>query len=143
MFREGEVADRALLLVEGSLQASTQTARGHTVLNAVESGRLVGESGLMVQSEVRSVTLTATAFVHALVITRRDLTRLEGTKVLAAIQMSMLKVTALRLRRTQDQMQTLVRKKSQPKSPRPSPKVPSPKPTGMWRSFLNALGGLA
>ena len=108
VFQEGENADGALLIVEGSLQASTTTSRGHTVLNTVKSGKLVGESGLLVQAEIRSVTLTAISSIYALELRRKDLTELQGTEVLAAIQMSILKVTAMRLRRTQDQMNTLV-----------------------------------
>ena len=97
----------------------------------------------MVQAEVRSVTLTATSFVQALVITRRDLARLQGTEVLAAIQMSILKVTALRLRRTQAQMNALVQKRAKPSPVRTTHRATPPPPTGLWRSFLNALGGLA
>ena len=143
VFREGHNANQALLIVEGSLQASTMTSRGRTVLNTVRSGKLVGESGLLVQAEVRSVTLTAESSIYALELTRRDLAKLQGTEVLAAIQMSILKVTAMRLRRTQDQMNKLVRKKASPKSPTPSKVVAPTKPTGLWRSFLDALGGLA
>jgi CRP-like cAMP-binding protein len=143
IFQEGENADRALLVVEGNLRASTVTTRGHTVLNTVKAGKLVGESGLMVQAEVRSATLTADSAVYALEIRRKHLEQLHGTDVLAGIQMSILKATASRLRKTQDQMNTLVQqKRSVPVPVRPKQTTPSQAP-GIWRSFLNALGGLA
>lgn len=145
IFREGENADRALLVVEGNLRASTATTRGNTVLNTVKAGKLVGESGLMVQAEVRSATLTADSDIYALEIRRKNLEQLKGTDVLAGIQMSILKATAARLRRTQEQMNTLVQEQRSDPTPKParSQKAAPSQPPGIWRSFLNALGGLA
>ncbi len=144
ILREGEAADRALLIVEGSLSVFAGTSGGRTILNTVTAGSLVGEGGLMVQASMRSATLVADAYVRALEIRRAHLVALEGTEVLAAIQMSMLESTAWRLRRTQDQMASILQKR-RPKrsSPKSTKASAAPARTGIWRSFLDALGGLA
>ena len=118
-------------------------ARGRRLtLNSVQAGDLIGESGLIVQSEPRSANVTASGRVRGLVLTRTVLRQLEGTAVLATLQMTMLEATARRLRRTQRSMTRLVVQRAA-SSATPSPvEKPAPRP-GMWRSFLQALGGLA
>ena len=140
---EGEPADRALLVVEGSMRVFAGTSGGRTMLNTVTAGSLVGEGGLMVQASKRSATLVADSYVRALEIRRKHFVALEGTEVLAAIQMSMLESTAWRLRRTQDQMATILQKRRPPRrAATPKKKAPAPARSGIWRSFLDALGGL-
>jgi CRP-like cAMP-binding protein len=144
VLEEGDPADRALLVVEGSMRVFANTSGGRTMLNTVSAGSLVGEGGLMVQASRRSASLVADSYVRALDIRRKHLVAFEGTEVLAAIQMSMLEATASRLRRTQDQMTTVLQKRRPPRRrAQPKKKQAAPAKSGMWRSFLDALGGLA
>ena len=140
VFRQGEPSTHALLVVGGALEASTQAGGERTVLGTVRAGDLTGESGLMMLTESRGATLTATHSVHALRIQRDDLVTLSGTAVLAAIQMRMLAATARRLRSTQATMQRQARSYGPP--PTEDPTAPLPPRSSRWAAFLDALGAL-
>ena len=142
MMHEGERAGNGLLIVSGTARVQTYSGKQTRTLNTIEAGKIVGESGLLVQEEVRSASMVATSLVHALVLTRSTLKRLAGTSVLASIQIEMLNESAVRLRRTQE---TMLRLAVRPPPAKPPPECSAPKTQkkSAWKAFLKAFGGLA
>jgi len=142
IFREGTNADRGLLLLSGTVRVHTTADDREYLLNSVAAGQLLGESGLLAQAEVRSASVVAATPIRALELTRRNLSDLRGSHVLAAIQISMLNASARRLRQTQRTMTSILVRAKPTAATRAPTAHPSPK-TSAWSAFLNALGNLA
>lgn len=69
VFREGERADAALLVVEGLLQAQIETEDGPHAVGEVHTGEIVGEQALFSFGGLRNATVIAMEDVSALLIT--------------------------------------------------------------------------
>lgn len=68
VFRQGESAGCALLLLEGRCRVEVEGDGGNTVVGHVRSGALIGEVGLYCRDTLRSATVIAEQRTRALVI---------------------------------------------------------------------------
>lgn len=98
VFVQGEPADHALLVVQGRLEASVQTAEGQRVVGWCGAWDVVGESALYGGAQVRSASVRAIRDTACLRIDRALLGRGQESPVLAAIEYHLLHTLTHRIR---------------------------------------------
>lgn len=100
VFREGEPADYALLLLDGRLSVSVATPKGPRTVGDVWPGEVVGESALFIVGSVRNASVMAEVDSAALLIDEEFLEKARGTRALAVAQQHLMATTARRIRAT-------------------------------------------
>jgi len=100
VFREGDPADYALLLLDGRLSVTVATDKGPRTVGDVWAGEVVGESALFLEGAVRNASVLAEVPSVALLIDHAFLDKARGTRVLAAAQNHLMATTARRIRAT-------------------------------------------
>jgi CRP-like cAMP-binding protein len=97
LFREGDDADAAYLVIHGSVEISIDGAAGRRVLGTVGRNHLVGEIAIF-GDVPRTATATATTQLEALRITKELFTSLVDNNAAAARQLN--RILAKRLANT-------------------------------------------
>lgn len=98
LFRQGEPALGAFVVVQGHLRVEIEAGGRVTVLGRIGPGELIGESGLYTQGARRTATVIADDDVHALLL-MPDLLKQPSVRVaLTAIERRALSVVAERVR---------------------------------------------
>ena len=100
VFRCGQAADVALLLVEGMLSASVDAGGKQQVVGTVRPGEVVGEQGLFIEQGERNATVTAVEPSRCLILTSDLLDTAASNQALIAIENHMLQTLAERIRHT-------------------------------------------
>jgi len=144
LMHQDQAAERAWLLVDGTVRVQTHAEGRQHELATVEPGTLLGEAGLLAQAGVHTASVVAAEPVRVLLLERRTMAALKGSAVLAVFQVEMLQASARRLRRTQKAMNTLLIEKRSRAAAAKARELPREEPPpGVWRSFLQALGALS
>jgi len=100
VYRGGQAADTALLLVEGMLQASVDARGKRQVVGTIRPGEVVGEQGLFTDLGERNATVTAMEPSRCLILTRSLLGAAASNEAMIAIENHMLRTLAERIRHT-------------------------------------------
>lgn len=100
VFRQGEPADHALLLLDGRFSVSVDTDRGPRAVGDVWPGEVVGESGLFLPGSVRNANVLAEVDSVALLIDQDFLDKARGTRALCLAQRHLMATSARRIRAT-------------------------------------------
>jgi len=124
VFRQGDPADSALLVVEGRLLASVQGSGGEKIVGDSKAGEIVGETALFARDMRRGATVMAAEASRCLVVNRKLLNKTDGNEALAAIERHLLGTMARRIRKTNQTMQ-MVWKEMTPAEPTESMDAPS------------------
>lgn len=137
--RQGELADHALLVVEGRLKAWVYEGTRERAVSDVYPGELVGEAGLYAAATHRTATLRAFTDSCALRLTRGSLEAMGGSEVLAVVQHHMLASMARRLRTTNH----AIRRQWKLREERMAEEQETPKQQRAWGKLKRFLGELA
>jgi CRP-like cAMP-binding protein len=124
VFKQGESADSALLVVEGRLIASVVGSDGEKIVGDSRAGEMVGETALFAKDMLRGATVIAAEPSRCLVIDRTLIGRTESGEAIAAIERHLLGTMARRIRKTNQTMQ-MVWKEMAPKEPTEPLDVPT------------------
>ncbi len=116
VFRQGDPADSALLVVEGRLIASIQGSGGEKIVGDSKAGEIVGETALFAQEMRRGATVMAAEPSRCLVVNRQLLDKMDRNEAMAAIERHLLGTMARRIRKTNQTMQ-MVWKEMTPSEP--------------------------
>jgi CRP/FNR family transcriptional regulator, cyclic AMP receptor protein len=118
LFRQGEPADSALLVVWGELVASVESPEGERVVGTVGPWDVVGETALYAADQPRSATVRASRDSTALVVRPSLLHAGRANPVVAAIEYHLLHTLAHRIRVSNHTMQEAWRELEQVSDPR-------------------------
>ncbi len=140
VFRQGEPADHALLLLDGRLSVSVQTDRGPRAVGDVWPGEVVGESGLFLAGAVRNANVLAEVDSVALLIDQEFLDKARGTRALALAQQHLMATTARRIRATNLAMRKAWQQQRAEASA--TQDVPAPGRAGFRERLSKMLGGI-
>ncbi len=100
VFQQGDVADVALLIIEGQLTASVQAGAALKRVGDIRPGEIVGETALYMQRSQRNATVTADRDSTCLLISPDVMNRASGNQALVAIERHLLGSLARRIRGT-------------------------------------------
>ncbi len=100
VFRDGDPADTALLVVTGKLVAYVDGGGGRRVLGDSRPGEVVGETGLFTRSGKRNANVRADGVTQCLELSRETLTRSARNPAMAALEQHLLGTMARRIRNT-------------------------------------------
>ncbi len=98
LFREGQVAKDAFLVVQGRLGVYLGDGVGQRLIGEVRAGEIVGEAGLMNLGVKRSATVKALVDTDLLRITPRTLVAISENEAMVAVEMHILTAMARRIR---------------------------------------------
>jgi CRP-like cAMP-binding protein len=124
IFRTGEAADSAMLLVSGRLVASV----GGRELGEIHPGELLGELGLLGRGQRRSADVSAREPSFALLLPPNPLASGDRNLAVVAIERHLLATLARRIRRTNQALSSVWRDDgpAQPSAAAVSPSSPAP-----------------
>lgn len=100
LFRQGEPADSALLVVHGELSVTVDTPEGRRDVGQVGAWDVVGETALYASAQTRSANVRASRDSTCLVVTSRMLANAGDNPVIAAIEYHLLHTLTHRIRVT-------------------------------------------
>ena len=150
LFRAGEPADHAVLVVEGRLRAWVSDGESERAVGDIFAGEIVGEAGIYGAATHRTASVRAQSDTKCLRVTRAGLEQMGGTETLAALQRNMLAAMARRLRSTGHAIRR--EWKAKPREPvglsPPEPLSPDQPPAapeanrGIWGRLSRLLGEL-
>lgn len=145
VFRQDDVADHLLLVIEGQLRAWAEVGGRSEPVADVFAGELVGEAALFRSAGRRTATLKAAKATRAVRLTKEGLESLSGERVLAVLQRQMLISTARRLRTTNHAMRRVWKRVQQQQEIEVASEAAEPTPVpakrkGLWGQFLEVLG---
>ena len=141
LFRQGDPADVAVLLVEGRLVASVKVGEVVRQVGDVRPGELVGETALFQENGRRSATVVAPEESSALKLSRYALERAPNNEAVIALERHLLGSLARRVRKTNQAIFSEWRATTPlpaPAEPRPDPAVGS---RGLWDRLMTLLAG--
>lgn len=162
LFREGDPADRALLLLSGKLAASVGQGAAARALGEVHPGELVGELALLGRGQRRSADVTAVVGGVGLLVGPDTLRRGASSPAVAALERQLLGTLTRRIRKTNQALQGIWREEDQAAgrgapgaqpsaspapvssaAPAPSaaPAAEAPTPTGIKARLARLFGG--
>ncbi|MFM2248374.1 MAG: hypothetical protein RL071_4449 [Pseudomonadota bacterium] len=164
LFREGEAADQALLLLSGRLAATIGQGAASRALGEVHPGELVGELALLGRGQRRSADVTAVVPGVGLLVGPDTLRRGASSPAVAALERQLLGTLTRRIRKTNLALQGIWREEDQaalrpgtsaPTGAAPAPTAPSapsapsgpsapaaaPAPTGIKARLARLFGG--
>jgi CRP-like cAMP-binding protein len=140
VFRQGEPADHALLLLDGRFSVSVDSDRGPRAVGDVWPGEVVGESGLFVPGATRNANVLAEVASVALLIDRAFLDRARGTRALCIAQQHLMATTARRIRATNLAMRKAWQQQRAEASA--TQDIPSEGKAGFRQRLSRILGGI-
>jgi CRP-like cAMP-binding protein len=105
LFRQGDDADSALLVVEGELSVSVSAPEGERLVGTVGAWDVVGETALYAVGEHRSATVRARRDSTCLPVSRAMVRDAPDNAVLAAIEYHLLHTLTHRIRSTNQGIQ--------------------------------------
>ncbi len=141
VFREGEPADHALLLLDGRLSVAVRTAAGPRSVGDVWPGEVVGETALFNPRSTRNATVTAVVASTCLVVDEPLLGAARGSRALAAAQNHLLSTMAKRIRSTNLSIRRAWQEERAAKAARdrsPEPEQPHP---SLLQRLVSIFGG--
>ncbi len=100
LFRQGDEADRAMLVVSGRLVSAVGEGMNSRTVGEVLAGEVVGETALFVDGGRRSATVTATEPTRCLLITQELLRSSPDSPAVVAVERHLLGSMARRIRST-------------------------------------------
>jgi len=100
LFRQGEPADSALLVVHGELSVTVETPEGRRAVGQVGAWDVVGETALYASAQTRSASVRASRDSTCLVVTSGMLAQAGDNPVVAAIEYHLLHTLTHRIRVT-------------------------------------------
>lgn len=100
VFRQGDPADRAMLVVAGRLVTTVGEGESGRTVGEIGAGEVVGETALFVNGGRRNATVTATEPTRCLIITRELLARSANNPAVVAVERHLLGSMARRIRST-------------------------------------------
>lgn len=109
LFREGDAADSALLVVHGELAVTLEGPGGRRQVGTVGAWDVVGETALYASSPRRSATVRASRDSTCLVVSAGMLARAGDNPVVAAIEYHLLHTLTHRIRTTNHAIQDVWR----------------------------------
>ena len=150
VYRQGNSAEDAVLILRGLLRATAQSSKGEHSLNVIRRGELCGEAALFALDTVRAASVHAVEASTLLELTPAALDQLSGTHFLAWLQSSLLMSTARRLRtnrlaiRKAWSLSTTVEPPTGPIEPVSLEEESAPvKPASWWDALRSSLKSLA
>ncbi len=105
VFRQGETARIAFLVLEGELTAEVEGPDGRRKLGTIKSGEIVGEQGLFVPEGRRSATVTALRPSRCLMLDPDMLDEMADNPTVVAMERHLLGTLARRIRFTNQAIQ--------------------------------------
>lgn len=105
IFRQGDTASIALLVLEGELVAEVQGPKGPHKLGTSGPGEIVGEQGIFVPGGLRSATVTASRPTVCLVLEPELMDQAAHNPAVVAMEQHLLGTLARRIRRTNQAIQ--------------------------------------
>lgn len=106
LFRQGEPADSALLVVHGELSVTVSSPEGERIVGSVGAWDVVGETALYAAEQPRSATVRARRDSTCLLVSRSMLQASPDNSVLAAIEYHLLHTLTHRIRVTNQGIQS-------------------------------------
>ncbi len=140
VFQQGDLADHALLLLDGRLSVRVETDQGPRAVGDVWPGEVVGESGLFLPGTRRNASVLAEVDSVALLIDKDFLDKARGTRALCTAQKHLMNTTARRIRATNLAMRKAWQQHRADASATQS--TPSPGRAGFRQRLSKILGGL-
>jgi CRP-like cAMP-binding protein len=140
VFRQGEPADHALLLIDGRFSVSVDTDRGPRAVGDVWPGEVVGESALFLPGATRNANVLAEVSSIALLIDEDFLTRARGTRALCTAQKHLMATSARRIRATNLAMRKAWQQQRAEASA--TQDIPSEGKAGFRQRLSRILGGI-
>ncbi len=142
IFRQGDEADRALLVVAGRLVSAVGAGVDSRTVGEVLAGELVGETALFVSSGRRSATVTATEPTRCLVITQELLRGSTDNPAMVAVERHLLGSMARRIRSTNLSIQKIWKDDDwQPEAPRAAASGAAAPPLTIRQRLRKLFGG--
>ena len=114
VFRQGEPADSALMVITGRLRVAVGTPEGSRVIGAIGAWEVVGETALYAPGQVRSATVTAVNDSYCLTIGQDLLEEGRSSPVVAALEYHLLHALAQRIRATNQALSDVWRDRQPP-----------------------------
>ena len=102
---QGEQADGAVLLIEGSLVVTLHTATQNRIVGMIGPGEIFGEQGLFYSQETRSATVTAKEDSVGIVLTPQLMREQAASPVMVALECHLIMSLSKRIRNTNTQFQ--------------------------------------
>ena len=114
---QGEHANFAMLLIEGSLEVSIHTENQNRIVGSIEKGEIFGEQGLFYAQETRSATVIAKEDSIGLFLDPTTMTESSSSSVMVALECKLIKSLSKRLRKTNTQFRDAWQKESTTPNP--------------------------
>ena len=108
VFRQGDTADVALLVMSGTMTASVAVDGGKKTLGTIQGGEVIGEQALFIPMGKRSATVTASAISQCLIISPQVVDQAFRNPAVVALELELLRSLVIRMRRTNKSLQDLL-----------------------------------
>jgi CRP-like cAMP-binding protein len=108
VFRQGDSADVALLVLSGSMAASVAVDGGKKTLGSIAPGEVIGEQALFISMGKRSATVMATELSQCLIISPQVVDQAYRNPAVVALELRLLGSLVVRIRRTNESLQDLL-----------------------------------
>ena len=107
IFRQGDPADNALLVVEGRLEVMVESGESNKQVGDIRAGEIAGETALFARRGRRNATVTAREPSRCLVVDRNLLSAIPANPALITLENHLLGTLARRIRKTNQSMQVV------------------------------------
>lgn len=159
LFREGEVAEAALLVVSGRVGVYLGEGPAEQLIGEVRPGEIMGEAGLLSAGSRRSASARALTDVEGLSITPDIVRALGPSRAVVAVEMYLLGALGRRMRAANTRLEAALgpdaarpeapraeasqAAPARPPRPRPVPIAPPepPRAESLTQTLLRILGG--
>ena len=135
VFRQGDTADVALLVLSGKMSASVAVEGGKKTLGTIVPGEVIGEQALFIPSGKRSATVTADEISQCLIISPQVVDQAFRNPAVVELELELLRSLVVRIRRTNDSLQDLLQAQREGRAGADAPK------TGK-KGLFGSIGGL-
>jgi CRP/FNR family cyclic AMP-dependent transcriptional regulator len=108
VFRQGDTADVALLVLSGSMSASVTVDGGQKTLGTIAVGEMIGEQALFIPMGKRSATVMATKLSKCLIISPQVVDQAFRNPAVVALELELLRSLVVRIRQTNDSLQEIL-----------------------------------
>jgi CRP/FNR family cyclic AMP-dependent transcriptional regulator len=137
VFRQGDTADVALLVLSGGMTASVAVEGGKKTLGEIAPGELIGEQALFISMGKRSATVMATELSQCLIISPQVIDQAYRNPAVVSLELKLLGSLVIRIRQTNESLQELLQAQ---KDGRPGIDKPEAR-KGLFSSISGIFGG--